>query len=383
MMESTESMIVNTKAIHVLNPDYGGWMGRNPWTLCVGAGISYGIVPTWENLAWKVYQQCFDSHMTIEQFREMRNNLGWTLDCVLQMSRNSMLCHQDDKEFNEILRKILYEDILGKAKNEGVLLDLIMAFNTPYVLLPEKKLALCDFFEKYYAETTTYQLINFVLDAYENGKAPRAIISFNAECIFDTFLYLFFCKRDMHKIGEKYNRRRYYTRILRTVECQKSDLIPIYHLHGCIFPNDGIKNKFKRSSSYSKLVFNEESYMQVAGSVYNWAQTTFLYHAQFDKLLFIGLSMSDLNIRKWLYWTAMNHNFELTETRHKTIIDMCHMWINKSTEVEASNLEDSLSHLNVRCGYLQSWNDIGLGLRNLFGLLNSKDKKELHLHRTL
>ena len=30
MMESTESMIVNTKAIHVLNPDYGGWMGRNP-----------------------------------------------------------------------------------------------------------------------------------------------------------------------------------------------------------------------------------------------------------------------------------------------------------------------------------------------------------------
>lgn len=58
------------------------------------------------------------------------------------------------------------------------------------------------------------------------------------------------------------------------------------------------------------------------------------------------------------------------------------MWINKSTREDALKREDSLSHLNVRYGYLQSWNDIGLGLRNLFGILNAKEKKELHLRRT-
>lgn len=380
-MDSAENITVNTKAIQVLDPYYGGWLGRSPWTLCVGAGISVGIAPSWEVLAWKVYQQCFEKSMLLPQFREMRNNLGWSLDCILQMSRNSILCKNKDIEFNRILRDILYGDILEKATKDGLLKILILAFNTPFRLLPEQKLALCAFFEKYYKVSTTYQLINFVLDAYEKGKAPRAIISFNAECIFDTFLYLFFCKREMEKLGGMYNRRRYYTRILRTIEYHKADLIPIYHLHGCIFPNESIPNKFKRSSSYSKLVFNEESYMSVAGSVYNWAQTTFLYHAQFDNLLFIGLSMSDLNIRKWLYWTSQNHNTELSEICHIPIVDLHHMWINKSTPEEATTLEDSLSHLNVRYGYLSSWNDLEVGLRNLFGILKTNDKKSLLIRR--
>lgn len=380
-MESNENITVNTKAIHILDPKYGGWMGRSPWTLCVGAGISIQIAPSWEVLAWRVYNICFEVDLSIEQFRTMRDKLGWSLDCILQMSRNNLQSHHKDVKFDKILLSILYGDIMEKAKKEGILMNLILAFNTPYVLLPEQKLALCAFFEKYYHETTTYRLINFVLDAYDKGKAPRAIISFNAECIFDTFLYLFFCKRDMQKIGELYNRRRNYTRILRTVECEKEDLIPIYHLHGCIFPNEGITDKYKRSSSYSKLVFNEESYMAVAGSVYNWAQTTFLYHAQFDKLLFIGLSMSDLNIRKWLYWTSQNHNSELLETRHKPIVDLCHMWINQSTPEEAASLEDSLIHLNIRYGYLHTWDDLSIGLRNLFGILKTQDKKVLKLRK--
>lgn len=373
-----EGIVINTSAVNVLDVKYGGWMGGSPWTLCIGAGVSYGIVPTWEELVWKVYTQCYNKDILFKDFKNLRAELGWSLDCVLQLSRNSAQFHNQELSFNRLLQQVIYADIISKAKNEGVLQILILAFNTPYVLLPNQKLSLCNFFEKYYSKTTTYQLINFVLDAYEKGKAPRAIISFNADCVFDTFLYLFFCKRDMNKIGNLYNHRRYYTRILRTVEFETEDLIPIYHIHGCVFPNDGIENKYKRSSSFSKLVFNEESYMQVAGSVYNWAQTTFLYHAQFDKMLFIGLSMSDLNIRKWLYWTATNHNSELLETRHKQIIDTCHMWINQSSELESHTLEESLVHLNVRYGYIESWHDIGIGLRNLFGMLNKEDKTMLN-----
>ena len=63
-MDSAENITVNTKAIQVLDPYYGGWLGRSPWTLCVGAGISVGIAPSWEVLAWKVYQQCFENSIS-------------------------------------------------------------------------------------------------------------------------------------------------------------------------------------------------------------------------------------------------------------------------------------------------------------------------------
>lgn len=377
MTTKKKDIVVNTSAIRVIDATYGGWMGGYPWTLCVGAGISFGIVPTWEELTHKVYQRCIND-ISLDEFRKMRTALGWSLDCVLQMCRNHVQLNDTLKvDFHEVLEQVIYSDILLKAESAGLKQDLIKAFNTPYTMRHERIFALCEFFEKYYAETTTYRLINFVLDTYERGKAPRAIISFNADTIFDSFLYLFYCRRDMEKRGELFSARRHYTRILRTVEYCKSDLIPIYHLHGCIFPNEGIANRDKRSSTLSKLVFNEESYMQVAGSVYNWAQATFLYHAQFDRMLFVGLSMSDLNIRKWLYWTASHHNAELRETRKKDIIDLCHMWINCSTDEDDKSYEESLVHLNVRYAYLHSWNELELGLRNIFGMLTKSDKRRI------
>ena len=104
-------------------------------------------------------------------------------------------------------------------------------------------------------------------------------------------------------------------------------MIPIFHIHGCLFPNDGVKDFQRRKNSISKLVFDESSYLKIADSTYNWAQTTFMYHAQFDQLIFVGMSMSDPNIRKWLVWTSENHNTELREARSTNITNLNHVWI--------------------------------------------------------
>ena len=60
MTTKKKDIVVNTSAIRVIDSTYGGWMGGYPWTLCVGAGISFGIVPTWEELTHKVYQRCIN-----------------------------------------------------------------------------------------------------------------------------------------------------------------------------------------------------------------------------------------------------------------------------------------------------------------------------------
>ena len=168
MTTKKKDIVVNTSAIRVIDSTYGGWMGGYPWTLCVGAGISFGIVPTWEELTHKVYQRCIND-ISLDEFRKMRTALGWSLDCVLQMCRNHVQLNDTLKvDFHEVLEQVIYSDILLKAESAGLKQDLIKAFNTPYTMRHERIFALCEFFEKYYADDFEEAHKNFTesLDGY-------------------------------------------------------------------------------------------------------------------------------------------------------------------------------------------------------------------------
>ena len=358
---------INIKPFMAKNKRYRGFLGRSRWSLCVGAGISSGIVPTWFDLTYLAYKECFKKVISKIEFSKMVEQSGWSLDSWLQHSLNHMLLQdKSEKDFADILKNILYKDI--RAKKRNLKDDLILAFNDPFRLHHEKVVALCNFFEEEYPNNSTLQLINFLLKTIKANKVPNAIISFNADTIFDTFLYLYSCKQTIETTGKKSFIRRKFSRILRTVENNQNDLIPIFHLHGCLFPNEGVDGYKKKSSSVSKLIFDENSYIKVAGNMYNWAQTTFLYHAQFDQLIFVGLSMSDSNIRKWLSWTTENHNNELKETRRKDIIHLNHLWICQSNTSEVDLKKDSLIHLGTRIAWINNWNELEKGLNNILAI---------------
>lgn len=368
-MESYLSIRVKTNAIDACNKRYRGFMGRYKWSLCVGAGISSGIVPTWLQLTYLVHQECFNSSLSETDFTEIVRNSGWSLDSWLQHSFNHFLLQgKSENDFAELLKRLLYKDLIHRADKANLKDDLILAFNDPFRLHYEKVFLLCRFFEREYPNNSTLQLIDFLLDIVEKGKAPNSILSFNADAIFDALLYLYYCKKNIEKTDEKSFRKKKFSRILRTVEHHQNGLIPLFHLHGCLFPNEGVVGYQRKSSTVSKLIFDENSYIKVAGATYNWAQTTFLYRAQFDQLIFVGLSMSDSNIRKWLSWTAQNHNQELKETRKKDIINLNHLWICKSNDIEVKSIEDSLIHLNTRIAWIDDWSNLGNGLRNILGI---------------
>lgn len=368
-MELLNENRINVKSFWAKDKHYRGFFGRSRWSLCVGAGISSGIVPTWFDLTYLVYKECFNKVVSKIDFSKMVEQSGWSLDSWLQHSLNHMLLqNKNEKDFADILKNILYKDLIERANKWNLKDELILAFNDPFRLHHEKVVELCDFFEKEYPNNSTLQLIHFLLKAIKGNKAPNAIISFNADAIFDAFLYLYYCKQTIETTGNKSFKRRKFSRILRTVENNKNDLIPIFHLHGCLFPNEGVFGYQKKSSSVSKLIFDENSYIKVAGNMYNWAQTTFLYHAQFDQLIFVGLSMSDSNIRKWLSWTSENHNNELKETRKKDIINLNHLWICKSNKSEIELKKDSLIHLGTRIAWINKWNELEKGLNNILGI---------------
>lgn len=360
---------VKTNAFYAEDIRYRGFLGRSKWSLCVGAGISFGIVPTWFDLTYIVYKRCFNCAISRSQFTDMVTNSSWSLDSWLQHSLNHfMLQKKNENDFADLLKEVLYKELIEKAEKNNLKEELILAFNDPFRLHHEKIIQLCDFFEKEYPNNSTLQLIEFLLNTIEEKKAPNAIISFNADAIFDALLYLYYCKRNIEKTGVKTFKRRKFSRILRTLEHNHDDLIPIFHLHGCLFPNDGVKGYQRKSSSISKLIFDENSYIKVAGNMYNWAQTTFLYHAQFDQLVFVGLSMSDSNIRKWLSWTSQNHNQELKETRKKDIVNLNHLWICQSNKKDVKQIEVSLIHLGTRIAWIKNWSELKKGLNNILGI---------------
>ncbi len=118
------------------------------------------------------------------------------------------------------------------------------------------------------------------------------------------------------------------------------------------------------------LIFLESSYTKVAGSMFTWAQTNFLYHALNTKMIFLGLSMSDPNIRKWLNWTAENVNADLTLYQSIDISSNKHIWLKpKPADKETQEfLENSLRHLGVKMGWIDNYSQIKEALLNVMTL---------------
>ena len=101
--------------------------------------------------------------------------------------------------------------------------------------------------------------------------------------------------------------------------------------------------------------------------MFSWAQTNFLYFAQNNKLIFLGLSMSDPNIRRWLSWTAENYNKELQKKVGDSTLSLRHIWIKTKMKSKKSQsfIDVSLHHLGVKVALIDSWADLEKGLMNI------------------
>jgi SIR2-like domain len=95
-------------------------------------------------------------------------------------------------------------------------------------------------------------------------------------------------------------------RILNTIDRASvgdhPGLLSIFHLHGWLDARDS-PNENNVDETQSGLVFRESEYFDTFGNVNSFVNYTALSFLQRHNFLFIGASLEDVNIRRWL-WTS-------------------------------------------------------------------------------
>lgn len=332
-----------------------------PYTLVLGAGICYGIMPNWNELTYKVLQNVFDPKLSRSEFDRIANKLGWSLDSLLQAGLNYLVENGGSiEEFNDIIQNILYDSLLEKANKHGLKNELKQFISDPFRRSNRDILRLNDFFESEYKGTSLFQICEFLIEAYQIGYPPTAILTFNADVLLHSILTLMQLKLEYKNSGILHKTDFRYKAVHHIIESD-GHKIPIYHIHGSIVPNIG-----KRDARHN-LVFPESSYHNVSGSTFSWQQNVFQFYSQRTRMVFIGLSMSDPNLRRWLGYTNSNLNQDIFNMWGKVVNTTNHIWITPKTDeiVEMELKKLGLSHLGIKVGEIENWSRLKAALLNL------------------
>lgn len=334
------------------------------WILCVGAGICKGILPDWFELTLNLVNQTFSKSWDKDEFKKISDEVGFSLDSWIQGCFNKL--NSEGKtidDFNSLLENALYSDLLVKAEKHCIKDSLIEFFESPKKIKKKQLLKLYDFFETNYSWTSLIQIVKAFVYKENKAKLPSAIITFNADSLLHSLIILYSIKKQYDDTGDFTNPKEPFRKVTRTFQTW-GDSIPIFHLHGSLSPTN---TKKSAKDSRDSLIFLESSYSNVASNMYSWAQTNFLYSAQNFKMVFLGLSMSDPNIRRWMSWTNQEYIEELSAETKGKAQSLPHLWIR--TKASNDDIQDfmdlSLRHMGVKIGLIENWGKIEETLKKI------------------
>jgi len=100
---------------------FRGYLPDNGWCLCLGAGISKGICPEWQDLAHNVVNEAFSLSLSESEFTALVVSSGWSLDSWIQAAANEFFSKGKSIEaFNELIEAELYSNILKQSRGLGL-----------------------------------------------------------------------------------------------------------------------------------------------------------------------------------------------------------------------------------------------------------------------
>ena len=246
-------MIVSkNKPFSGLDKRYRGNIASTNYSLCVGAGISFGLVPTWQELTRLILNEVFSTSYDPKGFQSLVDSTRWSLDALLQGAANQLILDgQPIEKFEELLEKHLYSTILNHAKKYGVEKELIEALNNPRNLKKDQVIELCDYLQKYYKKTTLVKLAEVFSVANGAGKLPKAVINFNADTLLHAVLDTFLIREHARKLSKWEHPKKLYTKSFQGIDSIRANVTPIYHCHGAVSPLT-LKLKKKKVERFSE-----------------------------------------------------------------------------------------------------------------------------------
>ena len=89
-----------------------------------------------------------------------------------------------------------------------------------------------------------------------------------------------------------------------------------------------------------------------------------------QRVIFVGVSLTDPNMRKWLSWIHQNRLAEYNELGVTVKDSTQHYWIKTlpKTKEEEIWFESVVAHLGVRIIWINNWDEAGTALLKMLGL---------------
>lgn len=274
--------------------------------LFLGAGASKDAnISTWDNLISELFVALIDKQLKSNHIQIDKSEKAKIIKAITKQNGSSPLLQTRflrngfENDFEELVSEILYK----KAVDSSELLEEIGQLCIP-----------------------------------NRGKLGiRAIINYN----FDDLI-----EKTLNKLRVKHQSIYSEGMILDSAE------LGIYHVHGFL-PQD---KKSYDNLTKSLLVFSEEGYHKLMLEPYNWANITQLNYMINNTCVFIGLSMTDPNMRRLL---------EIAAQKRADIKDTCrHYAIMRRFTIDSADKSDSIrSFENVNEALQESfYKELGINI---------------------
>ena len=336
------------------------------WSLCVGAGISMPIFPDWFTLVDKMIANVCEQYPQIKISSGQIRHMGFSPDSIIQALKN--ILDWSEENFSDLMSKALYGDLINKIglqKWESV--SAILETSNPSYYKDSLWKDFIKVRDSMFQNCTANRLAKALIAARECQMAPDTILSFNAESLLLALINSYVREPFIGKTKAAGDVPKICDKIIDSTRTNYSNHIAYVHCHG-ILPIPGIK-KSKLTSS-DKLVFAENSYLQLSNNAFSWQSSSFISKCMSQRVIFVGVSLTDPNMRKWLSWIHQNRLAEYNELGVTVKDSTQHYWIKTlpKTKEEEIWFESVVAHLGVRIIWINNWDEAGTALLKMLGL---------------
>lgn len=319
------------------------------------------MFPTWEELVERL--------LTIDLGEEDAGRLSQGLlaryspDALIEAIRDR-LGHSSD-EFAEVIASELYREVKSKlnAGQWNLFTSVVSAHSGQF--RASKWRAFLSVLDQRLPQVTARPLAEIIAELVETEFAPDAILSFNAEPLFASLINASWrvsqrSTAQVHKVLDL---------VTHSISDRKSFRIPYYFCHGLLPVPSPIAGR-RIVEAVDKLVFSESSYLQLANTSFSWQSSAFLDISSTKSMVFIGVSLADPNMRRWLSWIHSNRMNELQDIKGIESASTRHFWlsVHPGSAQERRLIESLVAHLGVRLVWMDSWDHTAPALRAMLGM---------------
>jgi len=285
----------------------------------------------------------------------------FSADAFIQAAKDRL--ELSDKRFTNALVKELYAPAKAKLTS-AEWTALMSALNARHVgrNTPATWRAFLSLIDLHYPSLTARGIANTIVELLDTDLSPSIILSFNAEPLLAALINATVAD----KRGGSPN-TDVIDYVTASTTNRKRDRIPFAFCHG-LLPVPATAGG-RPLSSIDKLVFSEASYLQLANNAYSWQSQSFIRAASFHSLVFVGVSLTDSNMRRWLSWVHATRLQELSLAGVKSPTSTVHYWIAKApgSMIERRWAESLVAHLGVRLVWVADYADMSPTLRAMIG----------------